>query len=87
MQRTYIVAIEGGVNFDFSQKWKKWEIFENMTNFLYGLAIFMSLYGLYINKPWKHAIFSLCIETKHMEDVQEGFLFFFLFFCLLNISK
>ena len=48
----------------------------------------MSLYGLYLSKPSTDAISNLLMETKHMEDVHEGFLvnFFFLFFSVKNVK-
>ena len=48
IERTYAGAVQREVNFDFSWKLKK-KI--DIIDFLYRLAIFMSLYGLHLSNP------------------------------------
>ena len=73
-----------GLNFDFSWKLRKWKIFEKMWNFLYRLAIFMSLYGFYLSNPSTDLIFLLHMERTYIGAVQRVFFFFFFFWKLKN---
>ena len=77
MERTYIGAVQRRVNFDFFQKLRKWEFFEKMYNFLNGLKIFMSLYGLYIRNPSTDLIFLLRMERTYIGAVQSRVIFWF----------
>ena len=72
IKRAYTGAVQQGVNFDLSWKLKEWEIFEITWNFLYILAILMSLYGLHLSNPSTDLIFLLHIERTYTGSVQLG---------------
>ena len=71
MERTYIRAVQQGVNFDFSRKLKEWKIFEITWNILYRLAIFMSFYSLYLRYPSMDLIVFLHMERTYAGPVQQ----------------
>ena len=79
MERTYNGAVQtGGLILIFLENWGNEVSLKKYKNFIYRLAIFMSLYGLYLSNPSTDLIFLLHMERTYIWAVQWGVNFNFI---------
>ena len=71
--KEYILELcNEGLILIFLKNWKEREIWEKMWNFLYRLAIFMNLYGLYLCNQSTDSLLRLHMERTYIKVVQRG---------------